>query len=166
MQSITNWHGPSVKRIVNGKTYNTETASLIARYEADHYNQRMNRRSEIETWIYRTEAGAFFQVLDETIIDLMAESMPPISRIAVQPLSRTELDRLIANSGFDIEIIDETLLPPPPEAGAEDDEAATATMYLRLPPSLKARCEAAARKGQQSANLWARQALEERLSRD
>jgi predicted HicB family RNase H-like nuclease len=56
------------------------------------------------------------------------------------------------------EIIDPAALVEPPEATAEPDQGAT--LYVRVPASLKARIDGAAREVGLSANSWAMRCLE------
>jgi hypothetical protein len=66
--------------------------------------------------------------------------------------TRDEIEQMIAR-GVSLEIIDEKALALPPEAEEEPEPAATA--YLRLPPALKSRIEAAAAEDGISLNAWA-----------
>jgi predicted HicB family RNase H-like nuclease len=59
--------------------------------------------------------------------------------------------------GQNIEILDESVFAPPPEAEEEDKPGAT--IFVRLPASLKARVEEGAKKGEMSVNALVVQTL-------
>jgi predicted HicB family RNase H-like nuclease len=80
----------------------------------------------------------------------------------VEPTSREELERMVACNS--LKIIDEKALTLPPEAEEESEPAATA--YLRLPPALKSRIEAAAAGDKLSLNAWAIRCFESCCDRD
>jgi predicted HicB family RNase H-like nuclease len=58
----------------------------------------------------------------------------------------------------DLRIIASKVLEEPPEA--EEEETPGATLYLRLPASLKEQVEAAAAEDRLSANAWSMRCLE------
>jgi predicted HicB family RNase H-like nuclease len=137
-----------VKRVINGKTYNTDTSTLVAQYE---YEDDKGYQTVAE--VYQNRGGAFF------IVHSWTEPMPGsqfnemIHKVLLEESSREEMERLIDRGEVSIEIINEDALAVPPEAEAEEEPATTA--YLRLPPALKNRIEAAAKDDGLSLNAWA-----------
>jgi hypothetical protein len=142
-----------MKRIIEWKTYNTDTATRVARYEYEN-------ASDYDTvaTIYVTKGGAFFVVhvwqIWENDID------EKVSRHYFEAISGDELDRLVTREN--IEIIDENVLLPPPEAVDEVEPAAT--IYVRVPAPLKKRVDEAAAGAKLSANAWVMRCLENCLS--
>jgi len=143
-----------LKRIINGKTYNTHTSTLIARYEYvddKGYDTTAN--------IFQNRSGAFFiahewsEETEKGWNDIENEkSEKKVMKYYFEASSREEITQLIARQD-NFEILDERALTAPPEAEEEAEPAATA--YLRLPIALKNRVEAAARKDGLSLNAWA-----------
>lgn len=128
-----------MKRIVDGLTYNTDTAARVAEYE-----YRDDRDREVVATLYVTSGGAFFLVHRIDAGDVW--------KYDFEPFSRDEVDALIAGKGSQIEVFDEAVINAPPEAVAEREESAT--IYLRVPKPLKARIEAAAEAAKLSVNSW------------
>jgi predicted HicB family RNase H-like nuclease len=143
-----------VKRIIDGRTYNTDTSTLIARYEYvddKGYDTTAN--------IFQNRNGAFFIVhewSEETVKgwdDYEKEKWEQkVMKYYFEASNREKITQLVARQD-NIEILDERALTAPPEAEEEAEPAATA--YLRLPLALKNRVEAAARKDGLSLNAWA-----------
>jgi predicted HicB family RNase H-like nuclease len=154
-----------VKRIIDGKTYNTDTSTLIARYEYED-----DKGYDTTANIYQNRNGAFFIVhewSEETIkswndIEKM-EWDQKVMKYYFEASSREEIAQLVARQD-NIEILDERALAVPPEAEEETEPAATA--YLRLPVALKNRIEAAARKDGLSLNSWAIRCFENCAGRE
>lgn len=127
-----------MKRIINGVTYNTATATKVA-YKA---KARDNDRC---VTMYQTRKGAFFYHF--------------------QNYERSEghLD----DWGYDPKEFVETIAtevffnPFLPEA---EDKGASTTLFLRIPVGLKSRVETAAKDAGQSANAWVLRALEDVLA--
>jgi predicted HicB family RNase H-like nuclease len=84
----------------------------------------------------------------------------PLLRYTFEPTDRDELERLI-NGDYavaEIEIVDHQALTEPPEA--ETEEEPSATIYFRLPPSLKNRVETLAKEAGLSTNAWMMRCVE------
>jgi len=144
-----------MKSIIDGKTYNTDTSSVVARYDYiddDGY--------DTDAVVYVTRGGALFAVHEWRVPDEDAEGGVRVKRY-VETLTRDQLDRLVARGGIrggQFEIVDETLVAAPPEAAAEEEPGAT--IYVRVPASLKRRVDEAARGANVSINAWALRCLE------
>ncbi len=92
--------------------------------------------------------------MDETEED---ETGPEYS---LTPHTREQVQNLLLNAQK-LEVLDQDQLPLPPEATLEDIEP-TATIYVRVPMSLKRRVEAAAEKARLPITALTIQCLKER----
>jgi hypothetical protein len=137
-----------MKRIIDGKTYNTDTATRVARYEYEDDNGY-----DTLATVYITKGGAFFVV---HVWEICENDIDKITKQYFEAISRDELDRLVLRQN--IEIIDESVLQPPPEAVDEVEPAAT--IYVRVPAPLKKRVDEAATGAKLSANAWVMRCLE------
>src|SRR5215469_14823532 len=135
-----------MKRVIEGKTYNTDTATRVARY--DYENEK---GYSVTVHLYQNRGGAFFEVHTWEEDDI---NLGTYQRYIFETISRDGIDRLLtgrfAKGG--IEVFDEKALTLPPEA--EEKEGPSMTIYFRLPPSLKVRIEASAREAGLSINAW------------
>lgn len=142
-----------MKWIIEGRTYNTDTAAIVGDYS---YTDDFNR--EVEGRLYVTPGGAFFAVLETRV----REGHETRTKTSVEPLTRDDVEALTKRrEGF--RVIDEEALKAPPEAEAEVEPGAT--LYVRLPASLKKRVDAKAAAENLSANSWALRCLERCLDR-
>lgn len=123
------------KRIIDGKTYNTETATLLGQWEADD--------APTEEALFKTRHGAYFIYVfldtkpDEWITPLTAAE----AQSWMEEHSRPEL--IEAEFG------------EMPEAG--DPEA---RITLRIPETLRKRIASIAEQRKQSVNAWIQRCLE------
>jgi hypothetical protein len=130
------------KRIIDGKTYNTETATEI-----------LGRRESEEQWergdyLFQTRHGAFFRY---TYLDGACED--DFERII--PFSPDEACKWLEESaGYDPDLI-ERLFGEMPEAGSGEVK-----FTLRMPESLRNRLAEKAGKNKQSLNAWMVRCLE------
>lgn len=131
-----------VKRIIEGKTYNTETATKIGGYDYDEGPY------ETGDFLYQTRFGAFFQYTylngrDEEDYD------------RIKPLTPDEARNWLEEKlSYEPEVI-EKLFGEMPEAGAGEIK-----YTLRLPESLRDRLAARAKENEQSLNAWIIRCLE------
>jgi predicted HicB family RNase H-like nuclease len=147
-----------MKRIIDGKTYNTDTATTVARYEYEDRNGY-----ETEATIYVTKGGAFFAVHEWEVPDPNSyRGEETKTKTYAEALSRAEVDRLVATEK-DLEIFNEKALALPPEAVTEEE--AGATIYVRVPEALKAKVDEAASGAGTSINAWALRCFEACLAR-
>ena len=123
------------KRIIDGKTYNTETATLLGRWEAHD--------APVEEALFKTRHGAhFLDVLLETVPD---ERIEPLDREAAQKWMEQHCRAQLIEAEFG----------EMPEAG--DPEA---RITLRIPETLRKRLAAIAEDRKQSLNAWIQRCLE------
>lgn len=133
---------PKCKRIIDGKTYNTETATEIdgwANVEDQHIHG---------DFLYQTRFGAFFRYafLDGASEDDY-EKITPLS----PDEARTWLEQ---KASWNTELI-EHLFGEMPEAGSGEVK-----FTLRMPESLRNRLSAKAEANKQSLNAWMIRCLE------
>ena len=133
-----------MKRIIDGQTYNTSTATVVASWEykdQDGY--------DTEAALYQTRGGAFFAVHEWKVEDK--------AKVYFETMSRDEVSRLVERTN-NIAILNEGILQEPPEAISE--VAPGATLYIRIPASLKEQSEALARGDGVSLNTWTMRCVE------
>ena len=130
------------KRIIDGKTYNTETATQIAGWEEDGGPYSWG------SFLFQTRFGAFFEFSFRDTFD-----EDSYERIA--PLSPDEAQKWLESKvSWQPELI-EKLFGEMPEAGS-----AEVKFTLRLPDSLRNRLAALAEANNQSLNAWIIRCLE------
>jgi hypothetical protein len=123
------------KRIIEGRTYNTETATLLGGYESDD--------SPDEESLFKTRHGAYFlHVFRETGPD---EWIHPLSPEAAQKWMEKNCSAEKTEAEFG----------EMPEAG--DPEA---RFTLRIPETLRKRIAMLAETREQSLNAWIQRCLE------
>ena len=125
------------KRIINGKTYNTETATSLARWESDDL--------PLAEGLFKTRLGAYFLLVDDQTRP--GERIRPLTLDEAKQWMEEHCQTELYESEFE-EV---------PEAGAADPEA---RITLRIPRSLHIRIEGAAKKHNQSLNAWILRCLE------
>lgn len=131
-----------VKRIIEGKTYNTETATQIAGWDHDEGPY------EHGDFLYQTRFGAFFsyQYLNGTGED---------DHDTITPLGPEEARSwLESKRSWDPDLI-EKLFGEMPEAGSNEVK-----FTLRMPESLRDRLASKAKENSQSLNAWVVRCLE------
>ena len=138
-----------MKRIIEGRTYNTETATKVARGTED--GTRLGRDDHVET-LYLTRGRVFFVHAPD----------PDTEDYAIEAMSRDKAQDWLAN--FDDVDVYTDALDLPPEAEADQEGKPEATIYLRVPENLRRKIGEAAAKKDQSMNAWAMRCLEECLT--
>jgi len=130
------------KRIIDGKTYNTETATQIAGWCSD------DGPYERGSFVYQTRFGVFFayEYLDGSGEDDF-ERIEPLT----PEQARTWLEK---NASYDVALI-ERLFGEMPEAGSGETK-----FTLRMPDSLRDRLAQRAKANHQSLNAWIVRCLE------
>jgi predicted HicB family RNase H-like nuclease len=149
-----------MKRVIDGVTYNTDTATLIARAEEDRdFNQYSNEPAvSLEIGLYQTRGGAFFlHTSTETSRQNAEGEWRDVVRNEFEPLTASEARHWIANSQYQVEVITD-VFGEPPEAAVED--TAGATLYIRIPASLKEQIETTAETEKLSVNSWVMRCME------
>ena len=130
------------KRIIDGKTYNTETATQIAGWDED---EGQYTRGE---YLYQTRFGAFFRF---TFLDGADED----DYARITPLTPEDARKWLEERvSWNPEII-ESLFGEMPEAGSGEIK-----YTLRLPESLRNRLATRAEENKQSLNAWIVRCLE------
>jgi predicted HicB family RNase H-like nuclease len=140
-----------MKRIIDGMTYNTDTSTRIAeaKWEDDGVSH--------DGVLYQTRGGAFF-VDYETVKQVWNQrNEQHEERIehTFEPMSQEEAHKWMLEG--DVEIFNNPF-EDPPEAASEGE--AGATLYLRVPASLKRRVDDAAKFESLSGNAWMMRCLE------
>jgi predicted HicB family RNase H-like nuclease len=149
-----------MKRIVNGVTYNTDTSTMLARREWSDDGQYTGVPQEGTDTLYQTRGGAFFlHEWEERQRRNEDEEWVTRQYNNFTPLSAEKAQKWLLSG--DIEVLHNPF-DDPPEAAAEEEPAAT--LYLRIPPSLKRRIDAAAEGEKLSANVWAMRCIERCLA--
>src|SRR5262249_15270257 len=140
-----------VKRIVDSVTYDTETATPLA--------QSTWERGGVEVTgvLYQTCVGAFF-VHEFWTKKIWIERLSQAEKRDYNefiPLSATEAQAWITEG--EVEVI-ASPFKDPPEVAAEPDLCAT--IFIRVPASLKQRVDKAAEVAKLSGNVWAMKCVE------
>lgn len=131
------------KRIIDGKTYNTETATQIAGWDDENYFP-----ADCGTYLYQTRFGVFFEYNfldagDERDFEHIKPLTPEEARLWLEK-----------NVSWQPELI-ESLFGEMPEAGSGEVK-----FTLRLPESLRNKLSARAKENGQSLNAWMVRCLE------
>jgi hypothetical protein len=136
--------GIMIKRVIDGKAYNTETATFL------WDNSTPNEMPVIAESMYQTKHGAFFLVQEH--MGLGYEDIKPM-------LSETEAQKWLEDHRADLDVM-ERAFHPFPEAGAAESRTT-----LRLPAALYQRVVAAADAEDVSLNTYIMRLLERSQSR-
>lgn len=141
-----------MKRIVNGVTYNTDTATALARsqWEPDEVTR-------VEGTLYQTRGGAFFVDEESTRSvwnERQQEHQTKITNTFF-PMSAEEAQTWMMEG--DVEVF-RNPFEDPPEAAAEPEPAAT--LYMRVAPALKKQVDDVAAKSGLSTNSLATRCME------
>lgn len=134
-----------VKRVIDGKAYNTDTAELLARCQE---SAGPNERQEQDRRIYRTRGGSYFETwLD----DGMAMQLEPLSRDKAKAIL-SGLDE--QHKGLSFKIIGNTDDLIQKETTDDDADDQQAVIFFRVSKSLKSVIETKAREDSLSVNSW------------
>jgi predicted HicB family RNase H-like nuclease len=141
-----------MKRIVNGVTYNTATSTRLARSRWD-----VDDSESVVGTLYQTRGGAFFvhQEITRQIWNETERQHEREHESAFVPYSPEDAHKWILEG--DVEIFHNPF-DDPPEATAEAEPGAT--IYIRVPASLKRRVDEAAKQAKISSNVFAMRCLE------
>jgi hypothetical protein len=149
-----------MKRIIEGTTYNTDTATTVA--EGSYQNEA--RGIVVDTTLYQARSGVFFAV------DIIETNWYDEHRRAWRTRKSTEWE-VIGDAAKAAELCEKAQLTIlrdfgelPPEADDAEDEPAT-TVYMRAPPALKAALERRAKEEKVSLNVLMLRCAEECLKR-
>jgi hypothetical protein len=129
------------KRIIDGKTYNTETANLLGRWESGD--------EPLEQALFKTRHGAYFLY---SFLDIEPDEwIKPLGPEAAQ----TWMEKYCRADFVEAEFGEM------PEAG--DPEA---RVTLRIPETLRKRIAAIAQEKNQSLNAWILRCIERTIDRE
>lgn len=139
-----------VKRVINGKAYNTDTSELVAHA---HDNQP-DLGNPYDVRVYRTREGAYF----ETYVDFGS------NHTGIVPLTRDRAKAIVSNMDeryrmfkFDIVGNADELLVDVTEAKAGDVSeipSQEAVIFFRASKTFKTSVENAAKESELSVNAW------------
>lgn len=133
-----------MKRIIDGVTYNTDTATAVARWEYKGEDDL-----DTDAILYQTRGGAFFIV--------HTWQTGGKEKVYFEAITRDGVQRLVERTD-NLIILNDEILSDPPEASEEQSPGAT--LYLRVPSSLKEQAEASAKSDRVSVNVWAMRCME------
>jgi hypothetical protein len=147
-----------MKRIVNGRTFNTDTSERIAQKQ---FEEPVFQSDPIE-WedtLYETRGGAFFVVHKKTWTDKDEnDEWVRREKFTFEPMTETEAHNFIMRG--ETEVFHNPFEDPPE---AEDDEERGATVFVRVSADFKQRIDKAAEKAGLSTNAWALRCFEKCL---
>jgi predicted HicB family RNase H-like nuclease len=146
-----------MKRIVNGLAYDTDKSATIARSEYE--TEAGGEERMCYATLYRTSGGAFFE--HQQISEGEDEDGQETFRHQFVPMSASAAQKWILEG--DVELIDDSFVDIPE---ATSETAASATMYVRAPASLKRRVEEAAAADGMSLNAYVLRRLEQGLTEE
>jgi hypothetical protein len=142
----------TVKRVIDGRSYNTDTATVLGQVKGGKKNSGL----EIETieTLYQTPSGAFFEVVHHEfyILNPLSDIWETSERTTLTPQGSEQAKVWL--SGLDPTAIRHNPFQTPEET------TGTATVIVRMPLSLKKQIEAAAAEGNMSVNALALRAFE------
>jgi predicted HicB family RNase H-like nuclease len=142
-----------MKRIVNGVTYNTDTSTRLARSRL----QGSTAAEKLVQTLYQTRGGAFFIVERRTVDQWDEREQESVTRTerTFHPVNSDEASRWMLEG--EVHVF-RNPFGDPPEAAAEAEPGAT--IYIRVPATLKRDADAAAHKENLSGNVWAMRCIE------
>jgi len=150
-----------MKRIVSGVTYNTETSSVLASWEWEEGENQVTTEFGTDV-LYQTRGGAFFLHKSKTTSewDEGERAYQKRTKDEFVPLSPEQAHAWLLEG--DVEVISNPF-DDPPEAATEAEPGAT--IYIRVPASLKKRVDEAAGAEGVSGNVWSMRCVERCLSK-
>ena len=145
-----------MKRIIDGKTYNTETATKIVSFDCWDEDPAYSGQ-EYGSILYQTRFGAYFLYDYYTTWYAISDISNEELKEKITPLSPLETQKWMEDHRFDILI--EQHFGEMPEAGESESR-----ITLRMPDSLKLKIDAMANKNNQSTNAWIVKSLEKAIA--
>ena len=132
------------KRIISGKTYNTETATKLSGWDTDGQDFYVVQGQHL----YQSRFGAFF-------LYKYQDDGPEGPEESLEPLTPEQAREWLEKyRSYDVDLI-ESLFGTMPEAGSSESK-----FTLRLPDHLRNRLAALAKANGQSLNAWMVRCLE------
>ena len=146
-----------MKLVINGIAYNTETSTLIARlkFPADQHRPTTQTGN-----LYQTRGGAYFVHWEDKWCAKIDGDLATKTGDLFEALSYDQALEWISRD--DVEKFGD-VLPDPPGDAVKDKLGAT--IYLRVPQSLKRRIDDAASESQKSTNAWIMRCVESYLNK-
>ena len=147
-----------MKRIIDGVTYNTDTSTMVALFDqpASHHNPTSKTGT-----LYQTRGGAFFVHWREEWNYKEEGEWATKTNDSFEVMTYDEAHKWVLDG--DVEIFS-GVFPDPPEATSEEKPGAT--IYIRVPQSLKARIDDASDEAKLSINAWSMRCIEQCLNTD
>lgn len=147
-----------MKRIVDGVTYNTDTSTMVALFDRPASDRDPTSKTGT---LYQTRGGAFFvHWCEEWHYQEVGEWVSKTTD-SFEVMTYDEAHKWVLDG--DVEIFS-GVFPDPPEATAEEKPGAT--IYIRVPQSLKARIDSASDEAKLSINAWSMRCVEKCLNTD
>ena len=143
-----------MKRIVDGVAFNTDTSTWIARKSATRQDERGREVDEM-TVLFQTAKGAYFLHKTSSVV-VHGQNNEKREWDEIIPMTANEARTWMLNG--DVQVIHDPFAEGIPEAEPEPEQGAT--IYLRVPATLKQRVEAAADQANRSCNAWVIKCLE------
>lgn len=133
------------KRIIDGKTYNTETATRLAGWDKTEDNYPVSYGEHL----YKNRYGAFF-------LYSYGDDEPYGPQEELKPFTPEQAREWLEKyNAYDVDLI-ESLFGRLPEAGSSESK-----FTLRLPDNLRLRLAMRAKRNGQSLNAWIVRCLEQ-----
>jgi predicted HicB family RNase H-like nuclease len=138
-----------MKRIINGRTYSTETADLICTLSCPFGRSDFHWH---DTAMYRTKGGAYFLAGEGNAMSMWSRSVDRNSwgpGEGIKPLAVSEAQSILEEEG-ETDAVEKWFGEQPEAAGEEERDG----FPLRLPRSVKAAAERRASEQGVSLNAW------------
>ncbi|WP_044042566.1 toxin-antitoxin system HicB family antitoxin [Caballeronia insecticola] len=139
----------SMKRIINGKSYNTATANCVFEIKPESHTSMDWRASQGWWGLYQTRDGEFFQIMVDHDGETLLEFAPVTDGEALKLLEK-HADHLVAQYFGEM-----------PEGGASERR-----LTIRIPGNLADRLETIAKAQGQSLNTYAMRCFERCVAAD
>lgn len=149
-----------VKRVIDGRAYNTETSELLARA----CDLQPNTGEQYDVRVYRTRGGAYFSTWVD--FDSAHQGITPLSRERAKDILSGNDERY---RGFKFTVIgnaDELLADVPEAKGGDEPEPKDqeSAIFFRVSKTFKSQIENAAKNASMSVNAWLLRCVEARLN--
>jgi predicted HicB family RNase H-like nuclease len=150
-----------MKRIVNGVTYNTDTATRLAQSLWTEIFWGSEPADLVQGVLYQTRGGAFFDVKEITRTEWDERERSEVAKTfhEFEPLSPEKANAWLLRANVEVF---HNPFEDPPEATTEAEPGSS--ILIRVPASLKQRVDEAAKNAGLSVNVWAMRCLEGCLS--
>ena len=158
-----------MKRIIKGVTYNTDTGTKLAKHDFDYPievegDPENPMESNGTCTLYQTRGGAFFIVEEQKWVkDPYSDDYEVTNEFAtLRPVCTDDAQSFIVSNSHDVDVFHNPFADPP-EAEGDQKHQTEATIYARVPASLKARIEEVSDMNNLSMNSYVIRCLEKCL---